>query len=779
MRKLLILLTLLLSSFLSQAQWVEWDEILASDGASSDYFGWSTGISGDWAIVGSPQDDDNGGNSGSVRFHTYLNLNGWALSVKKNASDGNNGDEFGKSVAIDGGWAIVGAFRDDDNGGGSGSAYFFELQANGLQWEETDKVIASNGNGGDEFGWSVDINGTQAIVGAWNHNPGGASAAGAAYIFEYNGAAWVETAYLLASDGSNVDAFGTRVAITQDRAVVGAPTDDDDGSLSGSCYVFEKIGGIWQEVHKLTASDADAGDRFGHAVDVDEDYLVVGAPFNNDDGGDSGSAYIFEYNGSNWIQEPKITASDGDNDDQFGHSVGISGDQVVIGAHLNDDLGGNSGSAYIFLRSAGNWTENVKVSGSDGSGGDFMGFSVDISGTVAIAGAYSHDDNGGNSGSAYIIYDPIPGCTITTACNYDPGAYVDDGSCIMPDGCTDPAACNYDVTALCDDGSCSVPPSNDECVDAIEIIPNSGFVNTDNTNSCVDGPWPGCGAVAITIKDVWFSFVHTGGDVAIVADNLVLWDTRVALYDACGGSPLFCADPVGPATLNVDWDQLTIGTTYYIQAGGHEDLFGEFRVLVNTTEIPGCTDVLACNYQPSANLDDGSCLYDDACGVCGGAGTVAGCLDPAACNYNALADCDDGLCDYLDFDGDGDCDATDPDDDNDGLDDVDEAIAGSDPLNADTDGDGRNDGEEVLTFFTDPLEDDSDSDGLTDGLEVNISLTDPNDTDTNDNGCTDDLEFGGLCGGSPSCVGDLNADGTINTVDLLAFLGVFGTDCPE
>ena len=153
---------------------------------------------------------------------------------------------------------------------------------------------------------------------------------------------------------------------------------------------------------KITASDGADTDQFGFSVSIDSNYSVVGAYLDDDNGDNSGSAYIFKRSGTTWAQQAKLLPSDGAVSDFFGESVSISGDLAVIGAYLNDDNGDNSGSAYIFKRSGTTWAQHAKLLPSDGAESDQFGYSVSISGDYAVVGAYFDDDNGFKSGSAYV-----------------------------------------------------------------------------------------------------------------------------------------------------------------------------------------------------------------------------------------------------------------------------------------------------------------------------------------------------------------------------------------
>ena len=176
---------------------------------------------------------------------------------------------------------------------------------------------------------------------------------GSAYVYRFDGATWTQEQKLLAADREAGDRFGTSVAVVEDIIVVGAYSDDedvDDGGINfGSAYVFEFSGGLWTEEQKLTASDGDANDFFGTSVAIDGDVIVVGADTEGENGFRSGAAYVYRrLDGLVWTENDKLTASDGDNNDRFGHSVYVNGDVAVVGAYLDENDGSSQGSAYAF-----------------------------------------------------------------------------------------------------------------------------------------------------------------------------------------------------------------------------------------------------------------------------------------------------------------------------------------------------------------------------------------------------------------------------------------------
>ena len=406
-------------------------KITASDGAADDKFGRSVAISGDYAVVGALLDDDAGAGSGSA-YIFKRDGTAWAEQDKITARDGAAGDQFSYSVAISGDYVIVGARGDDDAGSWSGSAYIFKRD--GTEWTEQAKITASDGAENDLFGTSVAISGDYVIVGAYCDDYAG-SQSGSVYIFKRDGTAWTEQAKITASDGTEGDCFGISVAISGDYAVVGAYAD-------GSAYIFKRNGTEWTEQAKITASDGTASDYFGVSVAISGDYAVVGAYFDDDSGMDSGSAYVFKYNGTVWVEQAKITASDGTADDRFGYSVAISGDYAVVGAYGDCDVGLYTGSSYIFKRYGTAWTEHDKTTASDGAAGGGFGYSVAISGDYVVVGAPWDDGAGSASGSAYIYDIPI---RILFSCDSDgnPRDQFAPGETVYVTGNSLPASTSY------------------------------------------------------------------------------------------------------------------------------------------------------------------------------------------------------------------------------------------------------------------------------------------------------------------------------------------------
>jgi hypothetical protein len=258
-------------------------KLMASDGALDDQLGLSIAIDGGIVAVGSPRDDDNGQRSGSVYLFDAVS---GAEFMKIKPNDGAAFDEFGNSLAMDGGRLVVGAWSDGDSGGGAGSAYVFDV-ATGQQLH---KLLASDGGPTDYFGSAVAIDGTTIIVGAYSSLNNG----GSAYLFDAVSGAQVRK--FVATDIASNDAAGTSVGVHGGVVVVGAPMNDDGASNSGSAYLFEAGTGL--QIAKLLASDAALGVQFGQSVAIQGGRVFVGSHLDDDNGFTTGSAYRFTVPGS-------------------------------------------------------------------------------------------------------------------------------------------------------------------------------------------------------------------------------------------------------------------------------------------------------------------------------------------------------------------------------------------------------------------------------------------------------------------------------------------------
>jgi hypothetical protein len=309
-------------------------KLLPTDGAANDKFGWSIAIHNGIVAVGVYGDDDNGADSGSAYLFDAATGNQIAKLLP---SDGAASDYFGWSVAIDSGIVAVGAYGDDDNGGDSGSAYLFDA-ATGNQIA---KLLPGDGAGNDNFGYSIAIDNGVIAVGALGDDDNG-SFSGSAYLFD--AATGSQIAKLLPTDAADGDQFGGSIAIDNGIVAVAAHGNGDNGSGSGSAYLFDAATGT--QLAKLLPGDGAAGDLFGNSVAIDNGVVAVGAYLDDDNGSASGSSYLFDAATGNQIA--KLLPGDGREFDHFGTSIAIDNGVVAVGSRFDDDNGSDSGSAYVF-----------------------------------------------------------------------------------------------------------------------------------------------------------------------------------------------------------------------------------------------------------------------------------------------------------------------------------------------------------------------------------------------------------------------------------------------
>ncbi len=332
------------------------------------------------------------------------------------ANDATPNDRFGTSVSLFGNTALVGA--DGDNLG-QGSAYVFRTDSAGT-WSQVAKISANDGQTGEVFGRAVSLWQNIALVGAPEDNTLAGTNAGSAYLYRDQGMdQWTQLAKLTPNDAMPEQFFGGSVALFGDTAVVSSVGDSQSGFYSGSAYVFQDDGsGNWTQVAKLVASDASANDQFGISVSVYNDTVLVGALWADGVRQFSGGAYVFKSDSTgNWKQIAKLTASDGRDFDEFGRSVALYGNLALVGASSDDGIGGNdAGSAYLFRESGtGTWTQIAKLTSSDasviqGAFADYFGWSVSLFEKTAVVGAIGHNLNGiDDAGAAYLFQEDSMG----------------------------------------------------------------------------------------------------------------------------------------------------------------------------------------------------------------------------------------------------------------------------------------------------------------------------------------------------------------------------------
>jgi hypothetical protein len=389
--------------------------ITGSDTTAGDQFGFSVGISGDYAVIGAPDADISGNSNQGAAYIFKRDGDTWSQEAKVTANDGAANDQFGYSVAIsddstnDVTYVIIGAYLDDITHSNQGSAYIFTRS--GTTWSQH-KIYANDGSTGDQFGYAVSITNTYAAIGANFADISGNSYQGAAYVFNYDGSTWAQQQKIVASDGMSFDSFGSSISICNhyndtdiDYVLVGSPKSDiDTNNDQGAAYLYKRSGTTWSSELKIKNADGEADDMFGISVSATS---TIGAPVSAIIGAyardiasniDQGAAYIIEANIGGLYFFHEIYDVNGKTGDHFGNAVSIfryyydyDGTNInnsICGVY-NDDISANinQGSSNIYSINDGDPKLETKVTASDGTASDYFGNSVSISLNYALVGA--------------------------------------------------------------------------------------------------------------------------------------------------------------------------------------------------------------------------------------------------------------------------------------------------------------------------------------------------------------------------------------------------------
>lgn len=334
---------------------------------------------------------------------TFISCQSIATQHKLLASDGAAEDQFGFSVSIDGTTALVGAHKaDTTNLQDAGAGYVFSLGENG--WQQQAKLVAKPALAGDTLGGNVALKHNMAMLGAIRNDDKGENA-GAVFSFEKTNNQWSQKQILTAFDAKAGDAFGQSIALTKQFLVIGAPHSDSPHKDSGAAYVFKRHNAAWVFQTKLTAKDGAAGDLFGISVAMDGNTILVGADLHDKKAENAGAVYAFTFDGNAWQQQAKLMASDGKKTDIFGVRIALSGDTALISARRDDlqGIGIDAGSAYIFERANGQWHQQQKLVAPDANADDRFARGVALNQNTAIISAMHQDSAGNNAGAVYLF----------------------------------------------------------------------------------------------------------------------------------------------------------------------------------------------------------------------------------------------------------------------------------------------------------------------------------------------------------------------------------------
>ncbi|MGH1365352.1 MAG: FISUMP domain-containing protein [Calditrichia bacterium] len=380
------------------------DKITPFDALVNNRFGHAVSIDGSFLAVSAISNDRRGPAAGSAYIFERV-TSGWSEKLQLLPDLLEPGDELGRSIGCGDGWVIVGADGDDDRGKNAGAVYIYRNATSG--WEFTQKLTAPNGAPDDRFGVSCAINNQWAVVGAFAQDSI-AMNSGSVYIYRYNTGAqnWGFDREIVAPTAREGAIFGNAVSLSGNQIVIGASMDDELGDQAGAAYVFEHEVNEWSFKGKLVASDGMSGANFGASVAIDGDDLIVGSPKSDGQGDNAGSIYFFEKQNNVWQESGRYMASSPAASDEFGGRVDISGEIALIGSTGKDITGENSGAAYIFRKDGDGWKEIEVICASDGASSNSYGDYVAIDGNYAVVGAPQSAHDGASSGIVY-IYTPL------------------------------------------------------------------------------------------------------------------------------------------------------------------------------------------------------------------------------------------------------------------------------------------------------------------------------------------------------------------------------------
>ncbi len=377
------------------------NKLIPSDWDMESSYGRSVAIDGNTAVVGAPLDDnENGMDAGAVYVFTYDGLN-WTQQAKLTSANGASGDQFGVSVAIYEDDIVVGAPLH----GSAGMAYVFHR--NNGTWNETAQLMVNGLGAQSNFGIAVDIYADLIIIGADQYN----LISGTAFIFQYNGNTWQQTAQLTPTDPEIGARFGHDVAIHGDAALVGAYLKSFGMvAYPGAAYVFRLSNGSWTQ-EQILRSWLEEGEQtsvnayFGFSVDLCQNYAIVGT-YGEDLNGmytDTGAAYIFFFNGSEWINDKKLKPNQPVNGDEFGRAVAIHNTFAIVGTPYHDEAGNNAGAVYSYQYENGDWLQKDKQLPPDIDSLGYFGTSVAITTEFALIGSgYDYYLNSSDYQAAYL-----------------------------------------------------------------------------------------------------------------------------------------------------------------------------------------------------------------------------------------------------------------------------------------------------------------------------------------------------------------------------------------
>jgi hypothetical protein len=411
LRAFAISLLLAASILPASASWTQRQKITSTPRGVGAQFANAVAINASTMVVGARFDSTTASQAGAA-YVFVLTGGTWTQQAVLLAPDGAANDKFGYSVAISEDTIVVGSYNDDSPLSNAGSAYVFVR--NGMAWTFQQKLTANDAAADDQYGIAVAVSGPTVFVGANFSDLPSNSDAGAVYRYTRSGTVWTHQQKLIPVGGVVLgDHFGESLAISGSKLAVGSPGADIPFTAAGSVYVFvEGAGGGYSQQDKISIPGGANGDSFGNAVAIEGNTLVGGALQYTPIVGQPafGAAYVYEFNGTAWVSQGRLTASDGATVDRFGYSVAVSNNVVAVGAREDDTAAGaDAGSAYVFTRTGATWTQEPKLVPSDPFNGDRFGSSVALSfGNLVVGAAEKALSAPNGQGAAYYFSAPPP-----------------------------------------------------------------------------------------------------------------------------------------------------------------------------------------------------------------------------------------------------------------------------------------------------------------------------------------------------------------------------------
>ncbi len=324
----------------TESGWIQTARLFPSAGSTADYFGASVALAGDLLAIGGPLNDEMVTHSGAVAVFKRIGSD-WTEFDWLKASDPSKHDQFGCSVALDSEWMAVGAVWKSVSAEQSGAVYLFHFD--GDRYSEFTALDSGAGIEYEHFGQDIDLDSGRLLIGTDSgYSPG------SAYMFEYDGADWSLETVLTPSVPEDQDHFGHSVSLDGEHAVIGAPMSDRSMPDAGAVYCFEYSEGVWLETQSILHDSAQADDRFGHAVSLDDDLLLTGAPYSDHASPNSGTVLVYQRNSGIWTIRDRLTPSDPLYNDYFGLDIFLGGHNAFCGTPLKDGTVQDSGLVYLF-----------------------------------------------------------------------------------------------------------------------------------------------------------------------------------------------------------------------------------------------------------------------------------------------------------------------------------------------------------------------------------------------------------------------------------------------